>query len=448
MSQVSSADGSPTAAFSAKYRYYILLLLTVAYVSNYADRYVLAVTQEQLRAEFGLADWQLGFLGGSAFAIFYSVFGIPIARLAERFNRVRIISISLTIWSAMTAVCGLATSIPMLVLARMGVGIGEAGGTPPAHSLISNYFPATRRATALAIYSSAMPIGTMLVAIVGGWIAHEHGWRAVFIAFGAPGLLIAVLLTFTAREPARVPLAVGESIPTFRQTLGVLLAKGTYRHALAGSVIFSFANAGIVQFTTSFFVRTHGLSLTQANLIFGVAQGVFAFIGTLVGGLLVDRLQRRHPTVAATVGAASSAACALLFVLAFIAPVLWIGIGALMIGKFAQWLSIGPTFSMMQAVAPERGRATAQAIYLFCISLIGSGLGPLLIGAVSDLVANVRISAQGLGEACAATTSTLPACVAARADGLQWAMIIFCLGFLWSAIHYLRARKFMVTEVG
>jgi MFS family permease len=436
------------AAPSRAYQGYILVLLMLVYASNFADRNIIAVIQETLKHEFALADWQLGLLGGTAFALLYSVLGIPIARLAERANRVTIVSTCVGIWSFMTAFCGLANSYAMLLVGRVGVGIGEAGGSPPIHSIIANYFEQAKRAWALSVYSAGMPIGAMLAALVGGWIVQEHGWRAVFFALGVPGIILAILVKLTIREPERPPMAPGEKMPTLKATIGMLLSKGTYRHILVASVIGAFVNAGIVQFTTSFFIRTHELSLTQATFIFGVAQGIFATAGTLLGGAIVDRWKKKVPRIESWVCTISTASCGILFIIAYYVSGTAAAIGVLMVAKMAQWLYAGPSFGMMQAVAPERGRATALALYLFCTSLFGGGLGPLAIGAASDVLAFMQIQAANIApEACALGQSDVPAaCAAARADGLQIAIVAFCALYLWAAYHFWRAGDYLKRE--
>lgn len=420
----------------------------LVYASNFADRNIIAVIQEMLKHEFALADWQLGLLGGTAFALLYSVLGIPIARLAERSNRVNIVSTCLAIWSVMTAFCGMATSYTMLLAGRIGVGVGEAGGSPPIHSIISNYFEQKRRAWALSVYSAGMPIGAMLAALVGGWIAQEYGWRAVFFALGLPGILLAILVKLTIKEPTRPPMAPGEKMPSLWGTISALMSKGTYRHLLIASIVGAFVNAGIVQFTTSFFIRTHELSLTQATLIFGVAQGIFATAGTLLGGAIVDRFKERVPRIESWVCTVSTASCGILFIVAYYVGLTWLAIAVLMIAKMAQWLYAGPSFGMMQAVAPERGRATALALYLFCTSLLGGGLGPLAVGAASDVLAFMQIQAAGLtADACALGVANQPAeCAAARADGLQIAILAFCGLYLWAAFHFWRAGDYLKRE--
>ncbi len=206
--------------FSPKYRNYALGILFLGYVVNFVDRSILAILLEPIKHDLELSDSQLGLLGGLAFAIFYSTLGIPIAALADRWSRVKILSISMVIWSAMTAVCGLATSFMMLLFTRIGVGIGEAGASPPSHSLISDYFPIETRATALSIYALGIPFGSMVGNFVGGYGAAELGWRTTFFIVGIPGIFVALLVWFTLREPPRGMSEVKiEPAPTHRNTI-------------------------------------------------------------------------------------------------------------------------------------------------------------------------------------------------------------------------------------
>lgn len=415
-----------------------LAILTLVYVLNVADRYVLAVIQEQLKSEYRLGDWHIGLLGGPAFTLFYTACGLPIARYAERAARVRVIGAAIAVWSAMTVVCGMATSLAMLVAGRFGVAIGEAGSTPPSHSLIADYFPPARRASALGIYSSGLPLGTMLVALVGGWIAQHHGWRMVFLSFGLPGLAMALVLLATVREPTRQGTA---PIPDFGSAIRALWSRRTYRLTLAAATIFSFANEGVTLFLAAFLARTHHLDLQQSTLVFGVAQGVFAFGGIILGGLLVDRFQPRWASFPAWLCGIGNLVGAAAMVAAFLADDLTLAIAALMLAKLAQWLTIGPTFGMIQSVAPEGARATAQAIYLFAVSIGGAALGPMAFGALSDMAA----AALAGGMACD-PASQLAGCVTARANGLRLALSTSCAIFALAGVVFLRVRPHLASE--
>ncbi len=437
---------------TSAYKGYVLVVLTLGYVTNSADRNVLAVVQELLKQEFHLADWQLGLLGGLTFSLFYSILGIPIARLAERASRVNIIAVSMLVWSAMTAFCGLASSVGMLALCRLGVGVGEAGGTPPSHSIIVDYFSKRARAAALAVYSSANSLGVMLAAIAGGWIATHYGWREVFLALGVPGVILAVLVKLTVREPQRPRLAEGESVPSFRAATVGLLAKGTFRNIAIANVVGALCSAGIVQFTTSYFMRTHELPLSQATLVFGLAQGVFATLGTLSGGLLASRLTRRFPAAAGWVCAASATMAGLVYALTFSglfdAAGVGVSIALIMAAKFFQYGYMAPSFAMMYAVAHERSRATAMALMLLLTNLFGVGLGPMVVGALSDISAAVAMGGHGLtsGACIREPAASSAICMAASAEGLQLALLMTSCAFLLAMAFFLRATVHMRRE--
>ena len=443
-----SAPALAVAGVSSRYRILVLVLLMLVYASSYADRSIIAVVQERIKHEFGLADWQLGFLGGTSFAVFYSVLGIPIARLADRLNRVNIIVVCMALWSLMTAFCGLAGSFAYLVAGRLGVGVGEAGCTPPSHSIISNYFPVEHRAWALSIYSAGMTLGAMIAALGGGWIAQTYGWRTTFLVLGIAGVVVVAIVKLAIREPLR-PDQSQDGVPALSVIVKQLLGSRTYTNVLIASIIGAFLNSAITQFTISFFLRSHHLILVDATLLFAVAQGLFATIGVIGGGVIVNRLRLRIPDIEPLVCMASTIVCGISFALAYATSSLWPAITALMTATLAQWFYVGPSFGMMQSVAPERGRATAMGVYLFSTSLLGGGLGPLVVGLISDTIARSIERTHGLSPAaCSLVASAQPAlCAVARANGLQIAIAISCVLFFLAAYHFAIARRYYLREI-
>jgi predicted MFS family arabinose efflux permease len=356
-------------------------------VVNFVDRQVFSILIEPIKADIDLSDTQLGFLGGVAFAFFYTFAGIPIARWADRGNRVTIVTLALVIWSGMTALTGLARGFASLMIARIGVGIGEAGCSPPIHSLISDYFPPERRATALSIYALGIPIGAAIGTLAGGWIGEYYGWRTAFLVVGLPGLAIAVLVKLTLRE---VPRGHSEGVEvSAEQTESVgsvirfMWGLKSFRHlSLAGS-LHAFVGYGVGLFLPSFFMRIHGFGLAEtATYLFLI--GLTGMIGTFLGGFLGDRLGVRDKRWYAWVPGIATIA-AVPFAVAFYLwedPIvmLFLAIPGAILGP----MYLGPTFGMTQTLVKPHMRAMASAILLFILNLIGLGLGPLFAGFLSD----------------------------------------------------------------
>ena len=424
---------------SKNYRAYVLGALLVVYTFNFIDRVVIGIIQEPIKLEFGLTDFQLGLLGGPAFAILYTLLGIPIARFAERHNRMTILSVCLALWSAMTAACGFAINYATLLAARVGVSIGEAGCTPPANSVISDYFPAERRATALSIYALGIPIGSMIAAVGGGWIATEVGWREAFIWLGVPGVLLAVLVKLTVKEP---PRTVSQAdTPSFFSALSALAKKTTFWHIAFGSALASFVGYGVGQYLTSFMIRTHGMTLFEGATLVGVVLGLCAAIGTFTSGFLADRIARRHPNALAWLPALGFIIATPLYLLAFVLPNLWLAMPALMLGAITHYFYLGPMYAVTQGVVAPRMRATAVAVLLFIVNLIGYGMGPPVIGALSDWLANMQLAPLGLSSTVCAERAGDAQCASGIESGLRYAMMIGVCGYLWAALHFLVSAR-------
>lgn len=379
---------------SAAYRYYVLAVLLIAYIFNFIDRQLMTILLEPIKQEFGASDTAMGFLSGLAFALFYATLGIPVARLADNWSRRNVLSISLVIWSGMTAICGLAASFWQLAVLRVGVGVGEAGGTPPSHSLIASYFSTEERSTAMGIYGTGSQFGILIGMFGGAVLAEQFGWRTVFLVFGLPGLLIGLLVFLTIREPAKVAAPSAGSmiadilglwkIPSFS-----MIAFATGFTALAGY--------GMGTWFPSFLIRVHDLSLTEAGLVLGIVGTLGALIGAISGGILCDRLaardarwQLRLPAV----GAALSVVFLGLF-LSWPEGSYWMlgefriphAVAFMFLGGIVSSFWVGPTYAAIQTLTPEHLRSQASALLLLLLNLIGMGLGPLLVGILSDLLA-------------------------------------------------------------
>ncbi|MEE4298627.1 MAG: MFS transporter [Pseudomonadales bacterium] len=405
MSDGSASSGAPGAEadagaeFGPVYRWYALGLLFVVYIFNFIDRQILAILQQSIKEELGLSDTQLGLMGGFAFALFYTFLGIPIARLADRGVRRDILAVCLTIWSVMTAVCGLATSFLQLLAARIGVAVGEAGGSPPAHSMISDIFPAHQRATALGIYALGIPVGTMFGNLLGGWIEEAFDWRTAFMAVGIPGVALALVVRLTLREPRRgasdVPTApeiparapaIETPPPPVLRVFAMLWSRRSFRWMSLGAALHAFVGYGVGYFIPPFFIRSHDFSRGEiGEALFWL--GIPGMLGTFLGGLIGDRLARYDvrwylwlPGLATLVSVPFA-----FWVYTNDDP--WLALWVYAIPVFLGSYYLGPTFSMTQSLVGLRMRALAASILLFVLNLIGLGLGPVFVGVVSDQLA-------------------------------------------------------------
>ena len=276
-------------------RRYTLGVLVVVYTFNFIDRQILAILLPAIRVEFGVDDWVLGFLAGSAFALFYATLGIPIALLGDRWNRRNLIAIAVAIWSAMTALSGVAANIVHLALARIGVGIGEAGCSPPAHSMISDLYPPEQRSTAMGIFTLGISIGIMLAYLAGGWVVQNIGWREAFFMVGLPGLLLALVVRFTLPEPQR---GMSDGRIDSGQNVGVLgvslflLDRRSFIHLALGAGLASFNGYAVISFFPSFMARSHGMSIAEIGVYLGLIIGIAGGLGFAGGGYLTDKASR------------------------------------------------------------------------------------------------------------------------------------------------------------
>ena len=367
------------------------LLLTV-YIFNFIDRQIVNILAEPIARDLELSDTQIGLMTGLAFALFYTVLGIPIARLADRptTSRPKLIAVALALWSAMTALCGVAQNFWQLLLARIGVGVGEAGCTPPAHSLISDMVPPEKRASALAFYSLGIPLGTLLGMVIGGTLADLVGWREAFVVVGLPGVALALVVWFVLKDPRRADAAAKlrassqpAALPLGQAVSEVMRSRAFVLLLLAGSAA-SFLAYGKTTWTTIFFQRTHAMSPGEVGLWFGLLGGLGGMLGTWLGGYLADRFgakNRRHVLSAPAIGMALAVPLA---IAAYHAPSWPLALALLALPQVFNSLYYGPTYSAAQGLVPLRARAIAAAMLLFFQNLIGLGLGPLFFGMLSD----------------------------------------------------------------
>jgi MFS family permease len=369
-----------------RYPWYVLALLFAVYLSNHIDRQILAILIEPTKREFGASDTMMGLLTGPAFAVFFALAGLPIARWADRGTRRTIIAISAALWSALTALSGLAASYAQLALLRVGVGVGEAGCSPPSHSLIADYFPAERRGRALGAYMAGGTAGSAFGLLMGGLLYSAFGWRMSFVAVGLPGLLLAVLVWLTVREPERGRWdrgASAEPMPV-REALAFLWQQRSYVHAQLGGALHAIATYGVNVWLVAFFMRVHGMELATATTMLGIATIFIGIPGMFLGGWLSDQLAPRDPRWylwLPTVAAIAAVPFSVMFLFAS-SPLL--AVLCYLPHSVLNSTYSGPVSAMTQAVVRVRARALAVAIHLLCVNLLGLGLGPLIIGALND----------------------------------------------------------------
>lgn len=368
-----------------------LWILLIVYIFNFLDRQIVNILAEPIARDLKLQDWQIGVMTGIAFAAFYTFLGIPIARYADRptTNRVGLISLSLVVWSAMTALCGMAQNFIQLLLARIGVGVGEAGCTPAAHSLIADLAPPEKRASAISFYSLGIPIGGLLGMVMGGLVADAYGWRMAFLIAGLPGILMALVVWFVLRDPRMATtVATRQAAPTMgtREALGVIFGSRAFLYIAIAGAAAAFLGYGKGTWTTIFFQRTHDMSPGEVGFWFGIGGGIAGAIGTFGGGWLADRFgkdNRRHVLTAPAVGMVVAIPIA---IAAYWVQAWWVALLLILLPTVLNSLYIGPTYSCAQGLVPLRARAMAAAVLLFAQNLIGLGLGPLFFGILSDVV--------------------------------------------------------------
>ena len=436
METTQSAVSQPVAAAALLsqrwYRRYVLGVLFLTYVLNTIDRSpVLGVSLQFIKAEFGASDTQLGLLTGIAFALFYATMGIPIAAWADRSNRRNVLALAVAVWSAMTALCGAATSFAMLFAARVGTAIGEAGGSPPSHSLISDYFPKSERGKAFAIFALGVPLGTALGNYIAGQSVEAFGWRTTFMLVGAPGILVALLVRLTVREPPRglsdgvAAVAARTRTPGMFEALGVLWTRRSFRHLSLAAALHSVVWYASGAFNAAFLIRSHGMTAGEVGnwLTFFAAVGG---LGTFLGGYTADRLSARTGDKRWYLwvpGAATLVMVPFQFG-AYLPDDLSTAVPSFAIMTFLAAVFFGPSFAMTQGLATLRMRSVATSLLLFVQTLIGYGLGPLMAGRISDWLMP--------------TYGT---------DSLRWALVTVGLVNVWAAGHYFWGTRTLREEL-
>lgn len=399
--------------------HYALLMLAVIYVFNYIDRLVISILIEPIKLEFGVSDTAIGMLSGVAFALFYTVFGFPFGRLSDRIGRKPVIAFACIAWSVMTMACGLTTSFAMLLLCRIGVAVGEAGGTAPSVAMVSGLYPPQRRSLALSVFLMGPSLGAIIGLGVGGWVAQTWGWRTAFIAIGAPGVLLGLIFALTVRAP-RMPTT--RAVPgraadeTWKTTLRALLRTPAFLWIVATGAIAATTGYALGTWNPSFLIRSHGLTMQQAGTLIGVGGGLVSTVSTLVCGAVTDRLVRRDPGWQIAVPLVATALSMPFGIAYFLWPTgIAFQIGTLPVpqaflfylgfGFFGTWWSV-PCFGAISHLFPPNRLAQATAIFVMAMTLLGVGLGPIIVGALSDTLA-VRIGTEALRYALACSVGLL-----------------------------------------
>ncbi len=415
------------------YKGYLLTVLLVILAFNYVDRLALGLLLQDIKADIGLTDTQLGLLTGIAFALFYSLMGIPIARWADRGNRVAIIAITTALWSAAVALCGVAGNFLQMLLLRAGVAVGEAGCVPPAHSLIADHFTRAERPRALARYMLGVPLSSVIGYFVAGWLNELYGWRMTFVLLGLPGVALAAVAWLTLREPRRgrpqPTLGAGltnhsATYPALREVCATLWASATFRHLLLGYSVACLFGYGVWQWKPAFFMRSYGLGTGEVGTWLAAIYGVSGVLGLYWGGELAARraahneaLQLKAIAVAYCIFGAVSAGM-------YLSPNRYLAFALLALSTVGVYTTHGPMFATIQTLVPPRMRATAIAVIYLFSNLIGMGLGPLAAGALSDTFRPMA------GE-----------------ESLRYALLALCPGYVWAAWHLLRASKTVTRDL-
>ena len=409
-------------------RNYTLGVLTLVYTFNFIDRQLLSILQEAIKTELLLTDAQLGLLTGFAFAMFYVTAGVPIARLADRSNRRNIVAASVGLWSFMTAISGFVQNYAQLLLARIGVGIGEAGGSPPSHSIVSDIFPKEQRASALSFYSTGVNLGIMFGFLFGGWLNEFFGWRAAFLVIGVPGIILAGIVFATVPEPIRGLLenkkASDAQVP-FSEVVAGLWQRKTFRHMAFACGLNAFAGYGTVNWAASFFIRSHGMTTGELGTWLALSTGLVGAIGIFAGGFLGDKLGARDTRWYLWVPGLSTLLVVPGMLVVFLTSNTFLALVCMFVPGFLQNIYLGNSIATTHNLVGLRWRSTSSAILFLILNIIGLGLGPFAVGLLSDMF-DPSLGIESLRYAMLAVLPT--ACV-------------------WSSIHFYLAPRTLNADL-
>ncbi|MEW4467534.1 MFS transporter [Parasphingorhabdus sp. JC815] len=387
MSQATALNTGPADSVSALRRNVALLMLFLVGTINFVDRQLLSVLVEPIRAEMQFSDTQFGLLTGMAFALFYAAMGVPVAMIADRWNRVKLIGIACVVWSGFTAACGMVSNFWQLAVLRFGVGAGEAGGTAPSLSLIADFYPPDRRPLAIGLFTLNGPFGVFVGAAFGGWAATHIGWRGAFIVIGIVGILVAPLLIWLVREPARGQMdthkPADEALP-FKQSLAMFIRRRSLRMVMIASGLAAFVSYGMLNWIPAFLMRTQGMPLSAMATWFAPAAGITFGVGILGGGWLVSRAARKSAKAYGTIPAIATAVLVPTFIAALLVDSWQLSLALMLIPMAACTAYVAPALALVQNLTPPRTRATAAAVLMLMFNIVGLGLGPVFVGMVSD----------------------------------------------------------------
>jgi MFS transporter, Spinster family, sphingosine-1-phosphate transporter len=424
---------SQTPSRNDRYRKYLLGMLLAIYVSNHLDRLALGIVLQNIKADLALSDAQLGLLTGIAFAAFYAVMGIPLARWADRGNRIAVITLCTALWGIAVPLCAAARNFVQLLAIRVAVAVGEAGCIPPAHSLIADHFSRTERPRAVSLYVLGDPLSVVGGFFLAGWLNEFYGWRATFVILGLPGILLAALAGTTLIEPRRRKLANAsawnrsqsdQAAPTLKEVWTVLWGSHAFRHLLVCFSLWYFCIYGLIQWQPAFFMRSHGLSSGEVGTWFAAIYGTGGALGIYFGGAWAAGRAAGHERLQLRVCSCAFVVFALFTACAYVVTSSYLAFAALGLSAFGGNIAQGPMLASIQTLVPPRMRAMSLAIIYFFANLIGFGLGPLVVGVLSDALR----PHFGL-------------------DSLRYALVAVCPGYLWAAWHLWRAGRFVEDEI-
>lgn len=427
---------------------WFILVLGLIYMFNFIDRTIISVLGQAIRNDLGLSDLQLGLLGGLTFSFFYAAMGIPLARLAERRNRVRIIAAVTTLWSIMTMLSGAAANFVQLLLARIGVGVGEAGFTPSLVSMIADRFDADKRATVFSLIAIGVAVGGALAALVGGALAEVYGWRTAFVVVGAPGLLLALVLLLTVPEPIRQDAGDAADTPSFGAVLRRVAASKSYVALTVGSGLVSLVGFGVQLFLIPLMVRRFGFDLREAGQIYAVSISLAIGLGSVFGGILTDRLSVRDVR---WYGRAPAIAMLLALPL-YLGAIYqddwrWMA-GLLFASSLCLYAFMPAIMTVTQRLVEPRMRASAAAIHSFGQTVFGLGAGSVLLGWMSDRLADSHYAGNYAADCLVGKGAVAsPACVAASGTGLQQAMLLLGLALILALLAYIFATRSLPSDI-